>query len=105
PAHDAGAPRRRRTGVRIWGAVEGGHLLGRADGPSEEAGLGRHQHEERLAPDLPVRVDRAVLSGRRYGRNSLSTAWYSCGSRRRRRASATRRSTVLSGSEKLVGTE
>jgi len=42
--------------VRLWAEVEDRHILRRADGPVEEAGLGRDQHEERLEADLRVRV-------------------------------------------------
>ena len=53
--NDARAPRRRHARVRLRAEVEGRHLPGRADGPGEEAGLGRDQHEERLEADLRVR--------------------------------------------------
>ncbi len=48
-------------------------------GPGEEAGLGRHQHEEQLETDLRVRVDCGIrLSGQAINpRKSFASVLYS----------------------------
>ena len=71
-AGDAGAPRRREARIRLRAGPgparhQGRHVHPGALRRSEEEGLDRHQHEERLEADLRVRPVTCGLSRRKRG--------------------------------------